>query len=126
MTTLKVQDLTGRTAIDSDGDKIGKIEQIYLDDETGKPTWVAISTGLLGSSRSYAPMYNAHASGDDVVLGVTKQKVKDAPVIEDEGHLEPHQEEMLFEYYSGYTGDRYTTQAQTSDPSVTDPPPADS
>jgi sporulation protein YlmC with PRC-barrel domain len=122
MTTTNVEDLTGRNAVDSDGEKIGKIEKIYLDNNTGQPTWVAISSGLLGSGTDFAPMYNAHASGDDVVLGVTKQKVKDSPGIEDDdGHLEPHQEELLFEYYSGYTGSRYTTQAQTTDPSVAGP-----
>jgi hypothetical protein len=113
MTTTNVQDLTGRTAIDSDGEKIGKIEQIYLDDESRQPTWVAISTGLLGSGRSFAPLYKAHPSGEDIVLGVTKQKVKDAPSIEDDGQLEPYQTEVLFEYYSGYTGDRYTTHKPT-------------
>jgi sporulation protein YlmC with PRC-barrel domain len=118
MTTANVQELVGRTALDSNGDKIGKIEQIFLDDDTGEPSWVAISTGMFGSGHSFAPMHNAHASGEDIVLGVTKDKVKDAPVIEDDGHLEPYQEETLYEYYSGYTGDRYTTQAQTSDPSV--------
>lgn len=107
MTTTSVQDLTGRNAIDPDGAKIGKIEQIYLDNETRRPTWVAISTGLLGSGRSFAPMYNSHPSGDDLALGVTKEKVKDAPSIDDdEGHLEPYQEEKLFTYYSGYTGHR--------------------
>lgn len=120
MTTVNVQELIGRTAIDSNGDKIGKIEQIYLDNETGQPNWVALATGVLGRRHNFAPMHNAHASGEDIVLGVTKEKVGDAPVIEDDGHLDRHQEETLYEYYSGYTGDRYTTQAQTSDPTITD------
>lgn len=118
MTTVNVQELIGRTAVDSNGDKIGKIEQIYLDNETGQPNWVAIATGLLGRNHNFAPMHNAQASGDDVVLGVTKQKVADSPEIEDDGQLDKYQEETLYEYYSGYTGDRYTTQAQTSDPSI--------
>jgi sporulation protein YlmC with PRC-barrel domain len=120
MTTVNVQELIGRTAIDSNGEKIGKIEQIYLDDETGQPNWVAVATGLLGRRHNFAPMHNAQASGDDVVLGVTKQKVDDAPEIETEGQLDKYQEETLYEYYSGYTGDRYTTQAQNSDPSMTE------
>jgi sporulation protein YlmC with PRC-barrel domain len=115
MTTVNVQELIGRTAIDSNGEKIGKIEQIYLDNETGQPNWVAVSTGLLGRNSNFAPMHNAKASGDDVVLGVTKQQVADAPVIEDDGHLDQHQEETLYEYYSGYTGDRYKTQAESGD-----------
>jgi sporulation protein YlmC with PRC-barrel domain len=37
----------GSNAVDSDGDKIGKIEEIYMDAETGKPEWLAVKTGCL-------------------------------------------------------------------------------
>ena len=33
----------GRTAVDADGDKIGKIGQVYLNDGTGQPEWVTVS-----------------------------------------------------------------------------------
>ena len=74
MTTVNVQDLIGRTAVDSAGEKVGKIEQVYLDNETGQPNWVAISSGLMGRRSNFAPMHNAQLSGEDVQLGVTKQK----------------------------------------------------
>jgi sporulation protein YlmC with PRC-barrel domain len=119
MTTVNVQELIGRTALDSNGEKVGKIEQVYLDNETGQPNWVAIATGVLGRRHNFAPMHNAQVSGDDVVLGVTKQKVGDAPEIAHDGKLSQYEEETLYEYYSGYTGDRFTTQAQNSDPSIT-------
>jgi uncharacterized protein YrrD len=38
--------MRGMTAVDRDGDKLGKIEDIYLDQETGKPEWIALKTGL--------------------------------------------------------------------------------
>lgn len=38
--------LIGSTAVGADGDKIGKVGQIYLDDATGQPGWVAVRTGL--------------------------------------------------------------------------------
>jgi sporulation protein YlmC with PRC-barrel domain len=115
MTTVNVQDLIGRTAIDSAGEKVGKIEQVYLDNETGQPNWVAVSSGLMGRRSNFAPMHNAQLSGEDVQLGVTKQMVDDAPVIEDDGHLDKYQEGTLYEYYSGYTGDKYTTSDEASD-----------
>ena len=45
----------GRTAVDLEGTKIGKIGQVYLDDRTGDPMWVTVSTGLFGSRQSFAP-----------------------------------------------------------------------
>jgi uncharacterized protein YrrD len=41
-TTDDATQMRGMTAVGSDGDKLGKIEDIYLDEETGKPEWMAI------------------------------------------------------------------------------------
>ena len=35
--------VTGTTVIDSDGDKIGTAREVYVDDATGQPEWVAVS-----------------------------------------------------------------------------------
>lgn len=98
------QRLIGRNAIDSSGDKIGKIGQVYLDDQTGQPVWVAVSTGLLGTKQSFAPLSGAQADGDDVRLAVSKDLVKDAPNVEDDGHLEDSENDALYRYYADYLG----------------------
>jgi hypothetical protein len=95
----------GRTAVDSDGKKIGEIKEIYFDDVTGRPEWVAIKTGLVG--RGIAPINGAtireHTDPDteaDLQLGVTKAQIKDAPdVDEDDEHLSPLDEEDLYRHY---------------------------
>jgi len=104
--------ITGRNAVDTTGDKIGKIGQVYLDDQSGQPTWVTISTGLFGTRQSFAPLYNAQAAGDDIALGVSKDKIKDAPNIEDDGHLSPEEERALYEYYAEYVGTAPGTSAR--------------
>lgn len=101
--TLNPAEVTGRTALDSKGDKIGKIGQIYVDEQTGQPSWVTVSTGLFGTRESFAPLHNARTSGDDVLLGVTKDKVKDAPNIDDDGRLSQDDERALYDYYADYT-----------------------
>lgn len=45
MTSLQPEHLIGSTAVDPDGNKIGKIGQVYLDDATGQPSWVTVSAG---------------------------------------------------------------------------------
>jgi uncharacterized protein (TIGR02271 family) len=96
--------LIGRTAVDRDGDKIGKIGQVYLDDQTGQPLWVAISTGLFGTKDSFAPLGNATDDGDDLRLAVEKDRVKDAPNVENDGHLSEQEESALYSYYADYLG----------------------
>ena len=66
-TSIDYQGWVGRTAIDHSGEKIGRIEELYLDDATGQPEWLAIKTGLLGTKLSFAPMTGAVAAGDGLL-----------------------------------------------------------
>ena len=97
----ELQNIMGRTAVDTAGDKIGKIGQIYLDDASGSPQWVTISTGLFGTKESFAPISGYRLDGDNVVLNVTKDQVKDAPNVDADGHLDDAENDRLYEYYSG-------------------------
>jgi uncharacterized protein (TIGR02271 family) len=112
MTNVNVQDLTGRTAVDPEGDKIGKVAQVYLDDHTGEPQWVTISTGLFGNKESFAPLYGSRQSGEDLQLGVTKDQVKDAPNLDADGHLEDHEAQALYAHYAGYLGNAQSMTGQ--------------
>ena len=95
-----VNHLIGRTAIDSTGEKVGKVGQVYLDDETGRPAWVAISTGMFGTRQSFAPLQGMpDAAGDDLVLGVTKEQIKGAPSVDDDGHIDETEQAALYDYY---------------------------
>ena len=38
------------TAVDQQGDKIGSVGQVYLNDQTGQPDWVTVNTGLFGTA----------------------------------------------------------------------------
>ena len=46
----------GRTLVDRDGDRIGTIDAIYLDDQTGQPEWALVNTGLFGTKSSFVPL----------------------------------------------------------------------
>jgi uncharacterized protein (TIGR02271 family) len=100
MATLEdVKTWRGMEAVDSDGDKIGKIEDIYLDRQSGEPEWVAIKGGLFGSKTSFAPISDASASGGAVRLPFSKEQVKDAPKVEADGELSPQEEQELYAHY---------------------------
>lgn len=105
-------DIIGSTAYDNDGDKIGKVGQLLLDDETGQPEFVTVNTGFFGTSESFVPVHEARVEGDRLVLPYDKDKVKGAPTVDlDGGHLDRDEEQRLYEYYglqyaewSGHTG----------------------
>ena len=58
-----VRQFIGRTAVDSEGSKVGKIGQVYLDEQAGVPLWVTVATGMFGTRQSFAPLYDAQVSG---------------------------------------------------------------
>jgi uncharacterized protein (TIGR02271 family) len=98
--------LIGANVIDSDGDKIGSVGQVYVDTDTGAPTWVSVRTGLFGMSETFVPIDQADQTGDDLRVPYTKEFVKDAPRIDVDGALEHSQEDELYAYYgSGSSGD---------------------
>jgi uncharacterized protein (TIGR02271 family) len=100
----------GRTMVGSDGDKIGKIAEIYEDPQTGKPEWATVSSGLFGTKSNFVPLAGASPDGEDVRAEVTKDQVKDAPGVEADGELSEPEEQRLFEYY----GVAYTTEGSTT------------
>jgi hypothetical protein len=100
MPTLQdVEGWKGRTVVDPGGDKVGTLEEFYLDRQSGDPTWAAIRTGLFGTHTSLAPLDGAALAGNDVKLGYTKSAVKDAPRPEVEGELTRDEERRLFDHY---------------------------
>ncbi|HEY0165575.1 MAG TPA: PRC and DUF2382 domain-containing protein [Jatrophihabitans sp.] len=106
MTPEQLQSMIGQTAVDSSGDKIGRIGQIYLDDSTGDPQWVTVSTGMFGTKESFAPLYGSRAEGQNLMLAVSKAMVKDAPNVENDGHLDESEVQALYQYYNGYLGEQ--------------------
>lgn len=100
----------GRTMVGSDGDKIGKITEIYEDPQTGKPEWATVSSGLFGTKSNFVPLAGASPDGENVRAEVTKDQVKDAPGVEADGELSEPEEQRLFEYY----GVAYTTNGSTT------------
>jgi uncharacterized protein (TIGR02271 family) len=92
----------GRTLVDRDGDRIGTIDAIYLDDQTGQPEWALVNTGLFGTKSSFVPLVQATQTGDDVQVPYDKQLVKDAPRIDPDQHLSEAEEQRLWRHYGLY------------------------
>ncbi|MCR2764128.1 PRC and DUF2382 domain-containing protein [Microbacterium sp. zg.B48] len=102
--------LIGSDVIGSDGHKIGTVGQVYVDTETGAPSWVSVRTGLFGMSETFVPVDEADQAGAELRVPYTKDFVKDAPRIDADGSLEHSQEDELYAYYgNGSTGAVGTT-----------------
>jgi uncharacterized protein (TIGR02271 family) len=107
----------GRTMLDRDGDKIGKIDDVYEDKQTGRPEWALVNTGLFGTKKTFVPLRAAKPIGEDVRVPLEKAQVKDAPSIEADGELSASEERQLYTHYDvGYaTDDAPETDARKTD-----------
>lgn len=94
-----VGELTGLTAYDAAGEKIGSVEQAYLDNETGRAEWVTVKTGMFGMKESFVPLAGATRDANGLQIPHAKELVKDAPRMDADEHLDVGQEQELYDHY---------------------------
>ena len=100
ITSEQLGNVVGSTAYDNDGDKIGKIGNIYYDDATDQPKWITVHTGMFGGNETFVPMQGADLGSDGRLnVAYAKAMVKDAPNVDEDGHLSPEEETQLYRYY---------------------------
>lgn len=103
-TTQDPRQYIHRAAVDAEGSRVGKIRQVYFDEQTGQPLWVLVETGLFGTRLSFAPIHGSRFDGDLVVLAVSKDQIKDAPDIDKDTQLSETEQDALRQHYGGYLG----------------------
>ena len=102
----------GQDLYDSHDDKVGTVEEIYLDHASGEPEWALVHTGLFGTKSTFVPLRGASERGGTLSVPYEKGKVKDAPNIDADGELSRAEEDELYRYYeleTATTGEPHTT-----------------
>jgi uncharacterized protein (TIGR02271 family) len=89
----------GQDLYDRDGDKIGTIEEIYLDAQSGQPEWALVNTGLFGTKSTFVPLQEAAESEGALRVPYEKAQVKDAPKMDADGELSQEDESALYSHY---------------------------
>jgi PRC-barrel domain len=89
----------GRVMVDRDSNKIGEVVDIYLDNETDRPEWAVVRTGLFGMRSTFVPLAEAREVGDELQVAQQRLQVKEAPNIESDGQLSAAEEAELYRHY---------------------------
>ncbi|MBQ1124951.1 PRC-barrel domain-containing protein [Streptomyces smyrnaeus] len=97
-TDIDPRSLIGRKAFDSEGVKIGTVDEVYLDDATGEPEWAALRTGIF-SRDSFVPLEPASLDGTGLRIPFERALIKEAPDFGVGRHLSPQQELQLYRHY---------------------------
>lgn len=90
----------GKDLIDSVGEKIGKLEEVYVDVETDEPMFATVKEGFFGRHLTFVPLTDANVAPDYLQVPVTKEQVKTAPNIEMRGEeLSQADESALYHHF---------------------------
>jgi uncharacterized protein (TIGR02271 family) len=110
-----IAQLFGARVTDRNGDKIGTVQQVYVDQTDGHAQFVTVNTGLFGTSESFVPVEDATFAGEDLTVAYDKATVKDAPRIDADGALDEDEEARLYSHYGLGGGNSSTASDHEAD-----------
>jgi hypothetical protein len=102
-TMERIEDLRGLPVLSSERERIGSVEQVYYNEDTNEPEWLAIGTGIFSNKYLTVPLRGAVVEADGVIVPFTKEQVKDSPDIVPDA-ISQHLEKELWSHY-GQFGD---------------------
>lgn len=95
----ELQSARGSDVVDAQGEKIGELEDIYYDDDSGQPEWIGVKSGTINKTKHLIPLEGVQrADGGNLRVAFPKERVEDTPEI-DEEHISPATEAELYRIY---------------------------
>jgi sporulation protein YlmC with PRC-barrel domain len=90
----------GRMLVDRNGERIGKLQDVYVDVETDEPQFATVKEGFIGRHLTFVPLGGIKVGPESLQAAVSRQQVQDAPNIEQHGEeLSQADESSLYHHY---------------------------
>src|SRR6476661_7078284 len=90
-------DWPGRDVLDSGGDRLGGVREIYLDRETGRPEWVLVE--VEDDEPRFVPLADASVEHSAIRVAHAGSVVRAAPAIGSQSQIDDAQERRLYAHY---------------------------
>ncbi len=95
----RIEDLANATAFDVDGDKVGGVQDVYVNDTSGQPDFVSVNHGLFGAGTSIVPLRGHTLRDGELHLAFPKDRIEDAPDLDENGHLTTDDQDAFYRHY---------------------------
>ncbi|MGI8707775.1 MAG: DUF2382 domain-containing protein [Actinomycetota bacterium] len=95
----QILDAQGSKVLSAEKEKVGTVEEIYLDRDTDQPEWVLVNTGSFGTRATFVPLAEANMNENELVVPYAIEQIKGAPNMEPTGDLSEGEEAQLYSYY---------------------------
>jgi sporulation protein YlmC with PRC-barrel domain len=90
----------GKLITDRNGEKIGKLQDVYVDVETDEPQFATVKEGIIGRHLTFVPVGGMRIGPDGLQVAVTKEEVRSAPDIQLHGEeLSQADESTLYHHF---------------------------
>ncbi len=131
-TVGELLEMRGCAVYAADGEKVGKMEDVFVDLETEEPEWIGVATGIFGTKNVPVPLDGASIREDALVVAYPKAKIDDAPDVEAD-EIPPEEEAQLYAHYelrepgpmTGISADREATVVRAEEELAVGKRPAD-
>jgi len=95
----QIEEWQGQNVVDRDGEKIGKLEDVYFEAGSREAVFGCVKTGMLGRRHLLVPLAGATVSRDHVRVAYPQDQVKDGPQADPGAPLDPVHEQELARHY---------------------------
>ncbi|TVU81163.1 DUF2382 domain-containing protein [Corynebacterium aurimucosum] len=110
-----IKDLFNATAYDKAGEKLGSVKEVFVDEQSGQPTFVEVNHGLFGMSSSLVPLRGHDFTGDELKLAFSKDRIENAPDFDSDKPLTPEAQADIFKHYDLENAQDVTTYRDERD-----------
>ena len=119
----------GYTVYDQDYEKIGKVDDLFVD-ENDSPEYLGVKLGFLGTRSTLIPFQMARVNDERQLIEVAAEKetVKNGPTFDDDKEITPDFENEVYSYYGiehtngaddrGTYGDYYGEETAATGPGI--------
>ncbi len=98
--TWAVGEWLGRPILDRDGERIGKLQDVYVDVETDEPQFGTVKEGIFSRHLTFVPLVGVQVGPDYLQVTAAKEQVRSAPDIELQGEeLSQADESTLYHHF---------------------------
>jgi uncharacterized protein (TIGR02271 family) len=91
----------GYAVYDPAGEKIGKVDDLFVD-QSDEPEYIGVKMGFLGTRSTLIP-WDAVSTADDegrsITVDIDKDAAKNGPTFDDDREITPEFEEEVYSYY---------------------------
>lgn len=98
-TTIAPDQIFGHDVLDSAGNKIGTVDNVWIDDATNDLEFIGVKTGWLFGKTHIIPVQNADISNSQITVPFGQDQIKDAPSFSGDQELSPADEDGIYQYY---------------------------